>query len=99
MPLYTILKNGRMVQVTMSFAEYDEAKDAGTQFVIRPDGAPVAIFNGQGFTRRSTHPKANRDIDHTDWRMSERWPGPPEKKIKRPRITNWTNDDFRKGAI
>ena len=61
--------------------------------------APVAIFNGPGFTRRSTHPEANRNIDHYDWRMQENWPGPSSKKVKRPKVTNWTENQFRKGAI
>jgi hypothetical protein len=68
--------------------------------VVFDSGAiPVAHFNGPGFTRRSTDPRANGGIDNRDWRMGENWPGPVEKKIKRPKITNWTNDDFRKGAI
>lgn len=99
MPQYMIVKGNVLVQVTMSFAEYDQAKEDGVQFVIRPDGAPVTHFTGPGFTRRSTHPNANRGIDHSDWRGNESWPGPPSKKIKRPKITNWTADQFRKGAI
>jgi hypothetical protein len=100
MPRYDVMKDGRLVQVTMSFAEYDQAVEDGMQFVLRPDGAPVAIFNGAGFTRRSTHPKANQNIDHRDWRSSESWPGPPEKERKRGKgVTNWTADQFRKGAV
>ena len=99
MPQYVILKDGHAVQVTMSFAEYDQAKEDGVQFVIRPDGAPIVHFTGGGFTRRSTDPKGNRNIDHHDWRSGENWPGPPEKKTKRPKVTNWTPDQFRKGAI
>jgi len=99
MPKYAVMKNGHLVQVTMSFAEYDQAKEDGVQFVIRPDGAPVTHFTGAGFTRRSTNPTGNLNIDHSDWRMGESWPGPANKKSKRPKVTNWTKDQFRRGAV
>ena len=99
MPDYVIRRNGELVQVRLSYAEYDKAKAQGVEFVLQPDGAPVAIFNGSGFTRRSTDSRANRNIDHSDWRSNESWPGPPSKKVKRPKVTNWTADDFRRGAI
>lgn len=99
MPRYTVRKNGRIVEVTMTYAQYDEAKAAGVEFVMDPDGVATTIFNGPGFTRRSTDSRQNLNIDHHDWRGTENWPGPPEKKTKRPKITNWTADQFRKGAV
>ena len=84
----------------MTYAEFDKAKAAGVQFVPDYDDIPVTIFTGAGFTRRSTDSRANRNIDHADWRMHENWPGPPDKRpFKRPKITNWTADDFRMGAV
>lgn len=100
MPSYVVKdKRGQLRRVTLTFAEFDKAKAAGVEFVPDPEGVATAIFTGPGFTRRSTDSRANQNIDHSDWRGSENWPGPPEKQSKRPKITNWTADQFRKGAV
>ena len=110
MPKYTVRCGGNhLTEVSVTYTEFDEAggvfkcakcnKPAGV-YLGDPDTAAVSIFNGPGFTRRSTYPEANRNIDHSDWRMTESWPGPPDKRpFKRPKVTNWTADDFRKGAV
>ena len=116
MPKYSVLcEDGHKGLVSATFAEFDAAGGVficqmitkAPQHCEKParvifNGDPaVTIFTGAGFTRRRTDSRANRNIDHHDWRTGENWPGPPEKqrKLKPGQVTNWTADDFRKGAV